>query len=319
MAKAIGEFRRGGYGFHYGVFSLGLHGRQTASVRQAVHDGDTVSVRTEGNFGVRFLGIDTAEVSFKLPGGDGFPSIRSPAWSEFLDDPFDRRYDGEAPLKLSRALKKHLQAKVGPGCAENHARHAELGQRALEEEMLKDIAALGQTNEDFALFLVFAYEVMDGYGRLLAFLNASAAADKRPALTYNERQMLAGVAYPYFIWPNINPFRKKPSVFDAVVAPGAARDEAQADRSLRLVRGAIADARAAGKGIFDCADPLRLAPFELRFLAQRRPPSRWVIDMSKNDEFVIPPQEYMTVQPEDRLFVAEEFVPLFQKKGWKKG
>lgn len=317
MAMAINEFKKGAYGFRYGVFALGQHGQQAASVRQAVHDGDTVSVRTAGNLGVRMLGMDTAEVSFSLPGGSGFPSIKSRGWAEFLDDPFDRRYDEGAALKLSRALKKHLQARVGAGCAENHARHAELGQRALEDEMLKDSAALGQA--DFALFLVFAHEIMDGYGRLLAFVNASAGGSNRPALTYNERQLLAGVAYPYFIWPNINPFRKKPSVLQAVIAPGAARAEADADASLRRVRTAIAAARTAGSGIFDRADALRLAPFELRFLAQRRPPARWVIDLSKDDAFLIPPEEYVAVQPEDRLFIPEEFVPLFQKKGWKKG
>lgn len=67
-------------------------------------------------------------------------------------------------------------------------------------------------------------------------------------------------------------------------------------------------------------DPLRLFPFELRFIAERRPPFRWVIDLRGEDDVLLPPQTYHTIShPEDRLFVPPEFVPLFVERGWRRG
>ena len=62
-----------------------------------------------------------------------------------------------------------------------------------------------------------------------------------------------------------------------------------------------------------------LEPFEVRFLAGRRLPNLWVIDLSKNDDILIDPQEYYRIQNmEDRLFIPEEFVSLFTEAGWEK-
>ena len=72
-------------------------------------------------------------------------------------------------------------------------------------------------------------------------------------------------------------------------------------------------------GIFDGSDPLRLLPFEIRFLARRRPPDRWIIDLGKDDVVLIKPQKYYTLPNiEDRLFIPEEYVPLFVDAGWKR-
>jgi hypothetical protein len=61
-------------------------------------------------------------------------------------------------------------------------------------------------------------------------------------------------------------------------------------------------------------------PFELRFIARRQPPDRWVIDLSSDSEELVPPQRYYRVaNPEDRLFVPAEFVPLFTYVGWRVG
>jgi hypothetical protein len=55
-----------------------------------------------------------------------------------------------------------------------------------------------------------------------------------------------------------------------------------------------------------------LEPFEVRFLAGRRLPNLWVIDLSKNDDKLITPQKYFTVaNSEDRLFIPEEYAPLY--------
>lgn len=81
----------------------------------------------------------------------------------------------------------------------------------------------------------------------------------------------------------------------------------------------IRDARENGIGVFDRQDPLRLLPFDVGFLSRRRPPDRWVIDLSKNDDVLIKPQNYYTVpNVEDRLFLPEEYVPLFVEAGWKR-
>ena len=65
MAMAIDQTQGG---LTYGTFGTGLHGTAPGNVAQQVHDGDTVNVRAIGNFAIRFLGIDTPEVSFTLPG-----------------------------------------------------------------------------------------------------------------------------------------------------------------------------------------------------------------------------------------------------------
>jgi hypothetical protein len=54
------------------------------------------------------------------------------------------------------------------------------------------------------------------------------------------------------------------------------------------------------------------------FLARRQPPERWLIDLSAGDDRLLAPQRYRTVpNPEDRLFIPEEYVPLFEQNGWK--
>ena len=48
-----------------GRAKLGRRGDGIGSVKQQVHDGDTITVRADGNFGVRLLGIDTPEIQQK--------------------------------------------------------------------------------------------------------------------------------------------------------------------------------------------------------------------------------------------------------------
>jgi hypothetical protein len=115
------------------------------------------------------------------------------------------------------------------------------------------------------------------------------------------------------------PPRKAGSLVDAVVPPGGAADLASGHNALGEARAWVRDARDAPTGVFDEEEPLRLQPFEVRFLSRREPPNRWVIDLGKDDDVLIQPQEYHTVSNvEDRLFVAEEHVPLFVEKGWRR-
>lgn len=312
MAKAIEDIG----GLKVGHFGLGTHGAGIGSVPQQVHDGDTVVVRALGNLSVRFLGVDTPEVSISLPPGGRFESIGGTNWAAFLDDPFNDRF---GLIDLAPALKAHLATRVGAGCAANHFRHAQLAQQALEREVQADVDAAGVERKDFRFFVAFAGEVMDGYGRLLGYINVEKKEAPRPP-DYNSRLLTAGFALPYFIWPNINPFRRQGSLIEAVPVPGTAALVASRESALRAARLAVRAARAEQRGVFDGADPLRLAPFELRFLAGRRAPNRWVIDLSSDSDVLLPPQRYIEIpNEEDRLYVPAEYVPLWVERGWRRG
>jgi endonuclease YncB( thermonuclease family) len=318
MAKAIEELQlSGGRTLTVGHFGLGMQGANVGSVKQEVHDGDTINVRAQGNFGVRFLGVDAPEISFRLPGsGQQFVSISDPQWEAFLTDPFADQAGADFAQMLSPKLLSHLQANLGAGVASNHARHALAAQRELERQIEADIAELAKTNDAFQFFLAFGTEITDRFGRLLAYINREQKATPRP-LDYNTRLLKSGLVNPYFIWPNINPFRKQPSLQEAVIEPGTANAIATQDPVLRDVRASVQAARQAKKGVFDSQDPLQLQAFELRFLGERRLPARWVIDLSQNDDVLIPPQEYHTIaNVEDRLFIPADYLPLFEKAGW---
>lgn len=314
MSNAVEQLKSGTV---VGYAGLGYRSGVAGSVRQQVHDGDTINVRAAGNFGVRFLGVDAPEISFRLPGENSFMSLSSGKWEMFLKDPFA---DGLPPFdpELDDGLMEYLQSRTGAGTAKNQYDHATEAEDALEEEVQKDITELGQTEDDFRFFLAFAYEVMDRYGRFLCFINRYETGQQRPS-TYNERLLQAGKVCPYFIWPNINPFRKEESIAKAADSPGKFRARINRDKTLKSAREWVRDARRRKIGIFDATDPLRLEPFEVRFLARRHPPDRWVIDLGKSNGILINPQEYYTVPNiEDRLFIPGEYVPLFVEKGWKR-
>ncbi len=312
MPKAIETLKN----LKAGHFGLGVHGGGPASVKQAVHDGDTIIVRALGNLSVRFLGIDTPEISFMPPGKQSFVGIGHADWEAFLSNPFDPRW--QLP-DFPQPLRDYLEARVGPGCAANHHRHAMIAQRGLEAEVEADQNRLGHDNESFRFFLAFAHEVMDRYGRLLGYINVETDESPRPA-DYNARLLERALALPYFIWPNVNPFRRQPSLPDAVPAPGRAAAVADEEKTLRQAREMIRTARAEKRGLFDANDPLRLEAFELRYLAGRRLPGRWLVDLSGSADELVPPHRYFEIpHPEDRLWIPEAYVPLFVEKGWRRG
>ena len=340
VKKAIEQWRSGQT---VGYAALGLYGNEPGSVRRQVHDGDTVTVRAAspdpeemtGNFGVRFLGIDTPEVSLPLPGRTGFTPIGHEEWKRFLADPFSEQWPPFEP-PLDPGLLEYLRTKVGENAAANHHAHAEKAEEALEREMEDDLRVLGKTPETFRFFLSFAHEVMDRYGRFLGYLNRFQPDENDPEprpRSYNERLLEAGVANPYFIWPNVDPFRAPSSLAAAVPEPGTASQLASGDNALAEARAWVRAAREAETGVFSEDDPLLLEAFEVRFLSRqstiendrgerevRRPPDRWVIDLSKEDDALLPPQHYHTIPfPEDRLFVPSEYVPLFVEHGRRRG
>lgn len=308
MSKAIEELKSG---LKVGHLALGLYGAKQGTVKQEVHDGDTITVRALGNFGTRFLGVDAAEISGQLPGQNGFISLKDPKWDAFLKDPL-------TGFQLSLGLKNYLQARVGTGVAMNHYCYAKNARDALIKEIQADLKEMSKSEQDFEFFMVFVNEIMDRYGRLLGYINRYQPEGGWP-LTYNERLLKDALVCPYFIWPNINPFKKAGSLVEAVIKPRGAADTANSDETLKMARQWVSDARKRKTGIFDAQDPLKLEPFELRFMAGRRLPNRWVIDLSKNSSILIAPQNYFTIpHAEDRLFIPEEYVPLFVGAGWKR-
>ena len=122
-----------------------------------------------------------------------------------------------------RRLREQLVARVGEGCGANHARHSQAATRALTRHVERDLKTLGQDKETFRFFLAFAQEVIDRYGRLPAYLNREQPDRDQPEPgppSYNERLLADGLVSPYFIWPNVDPFRAAPGLLEAVPKPG---------------------------------------------------------------------------------------------------
>jgi hypothetical protein len=262
--------------------------------------------------------MDAPEMSFNLRITDDpkknstFYSIGNEKWVNYLADPFA---DGLPAFRgdIPQDLKDHLLLKLGPDTAINHKYHADNAKKALRGMVENDMAEQNKNEDNFEFFLSFAWEVMDGYGRLLCYVNRLQPEKPRP-LDYNDRLLQTGLVCPYFIWPNIDPFREKSSMMEAVIPAGTQNIMADGSPKLKAARDGIKKARNDHTGIFEAGNELLLEPFKLRYLGRREAPKRWVIDLSKNDNILINPQEYYKINMEDRLFVDYEYIPLFVEK-----
>ena len=292
---------------------------QPQSLQQSIPDGDTAAVHVEGQMSVRFLGIDTPEKRIDVPGANTNDDrlLSSPVWERYLSDPFRPEL---GPFELDADLKAHLLNRIGSGAAANHHRHAVAAGNSLIQLVESDITELGQDRSTFRYFLAFEFEVFDSVGRFLAFVNRNQKDPNIPTPrppSYNERQLEKGVALPFFIWPNVDPFREV-TLLDAVLEPGSAAEVAERPGALRRARRFVQEARTGKHGVFDPADPLRLEAFEIRYLARRQATDRAVIDLSRSDDVLLDPQHYFRIpNPEDRLFIPLHFVPLFVARGWR--
>lgn len=320
MAHAIRDFS----GNKRATMRLGFFGNDIGSVKQNTPDGDTINVATKStdDFGVRFLGIDTPEKRLPLPNGvpNRFVALDDHKWIDFLAEPF------AAGSLFTQSLTAYIQGQIAQGgAAVNHHDHAAAAEVQLQKLIEADVneyqdTELIQDHKEFDFFLQFAFEILDGFGRFLAFINRSQPNPNEPSPRpedYNTRMLETGFAAPYFIWPNVNPFRARGSILDAVFAPGTAMDIATSDPKLSDARLSVKQARARGDGIYEANNPLLLQAFEVRFLSRQSPPSRWVIDLGKSDDILVHPQNYHSIRnPEDRLFISREHVPLFLRSGW---
>jgi endonuclease YncB( thermonuclease family) len=307
--------------FKTGRFLFGHYGANQGTVAQEVHDGDTVGLRTPLNFSSRFLGMDAPEISFTIRTKNTFVALSNSQWKTFFTSGTWKN------MPLASALKHHLIDRIdnGENVAANHDKLSKESQRQLERMISDDLAATGKTENDFLFFLAFSYEVLDQYARMLCYLNADRANYTPPAtpnkLSYNERMLATGWAVPYFIFPNIQPFlRGQP--FEALnLTPAGFWKTVNQANKLKAARKAVADARAAGLGVFDPNDKLILLPYELRFIARlnSKGPDRYVIDLgTSGGNKILKPERYFKIANlEDRLFIPKEFVPLFVQNGWQ--
>jgi len=189
-------------GIRIGSASLADFTENEKGIKIKTHDGDTVNVRLADRFGLRFLGIDTPEVSMMLPGETRFKSLSNVGWDTLFTSG-----NWKKGMNLSSALLADLEKRAGDGTgvAANHARYARKAKISLEEIISEDIRASGVSAEKFGLFMSFGLEFLDGYGRLLCYLNSARENFSDPVTaravtrwSYNERQLLAGWALPYF-------------------------------------------------------------------------------------------------------------------------
>jgi endonuclease YncB( thermonuclease family) len=320
MAKAI--FTKSSTNETIGFARPGHFNGSPGSSEKQVHDGDTLRVQLDGNVSVRLLGIDTPEVSFLLPEPKaGFVSIEDPRWDTFLADPFHDRW-GPIPGGIPDRLISWLTSRFAPGSAEAHRIHAAAATQELRSELDRDMQVLQQTPETFRYYMGFGFEIMDGYGRLLCMMNRSQpqrdVPEPRPP-SYNLRLLGRGRAFPYFIWPNINPWDRPATIEEAVIPAGRAKTVAVGDEQLRQARNAVREARSRHLGVFDAMRPLLLEPFELRNLCRRSTPKRWLIDLDSNSHELVHPLNYPSIpHPEDRLWIPSLYIHLFEKAGWQR-
>ncbi|RST86714.1 hypothetical protein EJC49_09075, partial [Aquibium carbonis] len=218
---------RSGTATLYMTATPGLKGEPS----DVVYDGDGLSGVFAGSQGMRFLGCDTAEVAYRVPTGPtGFKSsqkIGGPLWQAYLDDPLAAGQWPAFTQPLHPLVEARFAAATGAGSAANHARHADDARAALIAMILDDRERIGIAPADFRVHVAVTHEVFDGYGRLLAFVNTSVKErELRPPLTYNERMIANGMAAPFFIWPNTDPFIGRPAVTDAALPPARLRKAA---------------------------------------------------------------------------------------------
>ncbi len=297
---------------------LGYYGNEPGSPKQITHDGDTIKVYDAGNLGVRFLGMDTPESSFPIQdsGSSRFYQTDAGEWIEYLDNP-EAKWPQMKQVLGEELSQNFLQRLSGANPAQNHHQLAKATEDHLENIIIDDMQHFGYDQNSMKFFLPFAYEIMDSFGRLLCYVNTHVENRDERRPDYNYRMLEAGATLPYFIWPNVNPFRKESSLVAALFDnPGKFRENLQKDNTLQKARELVKNARSKELLLFQAGNELILEAFELRYLGRKKAHSRWFINIESGDYLLHHPLSYLHFLPEDRLFIPDHFVPLFESKGW---
>ena len=278
-----------------------------------IHDGDTLKLTASGDFPIRLLAIDTPEVSFQL--NKKFVPLTDKSWEKYLKNVLSDWKDAKKKLgeELFSDLKKRLAQK---NVAANHELHAHNARKFIQALAKAEEAERISKSKKYSLFIALCNDVIDTYGRMLGYAFTALEKGEPHRRSYNLQMLEAGLALPYFIWPNIDPFRKvKP--FDAAYSPEKLYALMEKSKLMKELRSAVTKIRKAKKGIYNPKTGLILQAFELRSLARKSAPQRPFIDLKKHDEKIHSSTSYLKTAPEDRLFIPEEFVPLFKQNGWK--
>lgn len=305
-----------------GESGIGLHGKKIGSIKQIVHDGDTINARFIHNLSVRFLGIDTPEISFQLPGSDSFVKLSDKRWDEFF-----RKGKWKDNLAIGHDLYHYFSNIIGNGknVAKNHSTFASEAEKSLVKIISHDLKKSKRSTRSFNFFMAFGNDFLDVYGRLLCYLNSSVNnfksqkdKDEVKKFSYNERQLSGGWGTPYFIWPNIQPFLSVKAFSKENIIPKNFWILIRKATKLYQARKSVNDARTNNRGIFNSTDPLKLMPFELRIISRKKSPDKYVIDLrDEGNNVLLKPEEYIKIpHQEDRLFIPHDYVPIFQMYGW---
>src|SRR5262245_57106444 len=126
---------------------------QPQSLNTSISDGDTIGFHMEGSGAVRFLGVDSAEKNFQLPGSRAQRRLDSPEWEEYLTNPFHEKFGA---YDLDANLVSHLLTRIGNDAGVNHRVHADNAEQALIGLVQADMNALGQDLNTFGYFLSFS-------------------------------------------------------------------------------------------------------------------------------------------------------------------
>jgi len=336
LAKAIRETQQG---FKVGN-AIPFDGQD---ISNTVLDGDTVKTFLDGYINTRFLGVDTPEKGFDLPylksifdlgqvtpeeerKKRAYRDTDHPAWVKYLENPFDDSYEDASKFKdyLGAELITYLKHKTGPTTASNHHTNSLKSAQILLDFVNKDNQETIAAGKKYKFFYRFSHEVLDIYGRLLAYVHQDKEQENRGSNeSYNELMLKAGYAIPYYIFPNIDPFIKYDSILEAV--PDVREDRfaffrlIQKSSKLRKAREAITEIRNQKEpSLYTGENSLKLLPFELRFLQRRARLNKYVMDLSNPEPIIYPPQDYYFItREEDRFFIPEEYIPIFEKRGYK--
>jgi endonuclease YncB( thermonuclease family) len=253
-------------------------------------------------------------------------------------------------------VNNYLKRILNERTAKNHAYHADRARTELMNLVENDIRRSIKASDRFQLYVEFPFEVIDAYGRFLGWVYYEKdkpfmknSKKIRPALSYNEKLLRMGYAIPYFIWPNVSPLGETNMNLSVMQSLPYAKDFKkciEADTILNETRNYVRKARESKLGIFEEGNELMLLPFEFRYLldrytgkgptskpitcdnnnpddansgkASKKPIHRYVLNLNNLDVPTLePPEYYYKIPLEDRLFVDEQYVPLFSAKGYR--
>jgi len=158
-----------------GYATFARSGFDPLSVKKAVHDGDMIKVQLMGNFSIRFLGVDTPEMTFQYPevgSSDDGKWLSISKFDAYLSDPFSPSFLNSDAFKnsLGDELVNHLRKYLRPDCAKIHRALAEKAQTALEDMIIEEYVERAKDGKHYSFFMAFSHDVMDRYGRLLCYL-----------------------------------------------------------------------------------------------------------------------------------------------------